>query len=367
MTSPDLTPYVDLTVHDKTPQDLVDDALIEAQAEWPEWNPAAADTEVVLIESVSVPISMLLFAVNRLPNALAVILFRLWGVERDEGAAPTADVRFDLLETTSPTEIPAGTRVVLELSGGREPVVFTTLDVAVAAVGEAFVTAPAVGDRLTDEANDVAAGTLLTALSFLENVTSTSLATDVAGGRSVEDDQVWMTRAASRLQRLNETLVTPEHFELRALDEVDVERAFAIDTTPGQIDVAVYGNDELVTALRKDEIEAAMEAQTLAQLVVNVIDPTITAVPVTVTVTAEAGATAATVQADVQAALTAYLNPMTWDWSSTVRRNDLIALIDAVPGVAFVNAGEPAAPAADVALPGSAPLADAGALTVTVV
>jgi hypothetical protein len=95
-----------------------------------------------------------------------------------------------------------------------------------------------------------------------------------------------------------------------------------------------------------------------------VVDPTVTPVDVAVTVHRYDDWLAADVAANVDAALHEYLNTDAWDWSPTVRRNELLALVDGVDGVRYVEAL--ATPAADVALPGAAPLASSGSVAVTV-
>lgn len=137
-------------------------------------------------------------------------------------------------------------------------------------------------------------------------------------------------------------------------------------SAPGFVTVAVLGpGGALVAAATKTALQNAMDAQAQGNLAPRVIDPTITNVNVTATVHVTAGSTLATVQAAVVAALQAYLAPSSWPWSATVRRNDLIAIMEGVTGVDYVNAGDPSVPAADVVLSGVAPLANAGTLTIT--
>jgi hypothetical protein len=109
-----------------------------------------------------------------------------------------------------------------------------------------------------------------------------------------------------------------------------------------------------------------LAGQAQANLAVVVIDPTITSVTVTATVHPLTGYDSATVQANVGAALAAYLNPDTWSWSGTVRRNKLIQVIEDAAGVDYLTSLT--APAADVTLTGVAPLTsyNAGASTITV-
>lgn len=114
-----------------------------------------------------------------------------------------------------------------------------------------------------------------------------------------------------------------------------------------------------------------MEALALAGLDVHVVDPTITSVDVAATVKVLAGYDGAEVAQAVEDTVVAYLDPTSWEWGGTVRRNELIALVDGVPGVDYVVALTLAAHGgglgtADVALAGVAPLADTTAADVTI-
>lgn len=119
-----------------------------------------------------------------------------------------------------------------------------------------------------------------------------------------------------------------------------------------------------VAAGVKTEVETSLEAQCLAALDVVIIDPTVTAVNITAAVIALPDADPAVVETAIETALTDYLNPATWDWSSWVFRNELITLISNVAGVDRVVDLD--VPASDLELPGAAPLASPGVFTITV-
>lgn len=370
MPSVDLAGYIDLTLHDVDHQDLVDAVIVDLASRLPDLTLREGNTEAVLIESTALLVDELVFAINRLPGALAEGLFRLYGIDRFLGAAPTVDLRFVLSDTLG-HELPPGTRVRLDL-GGAEPVVFTTTLGLVIPAGSDTGTVAATGDRLTAEANGTLAGTTVELLDAVPYVERVELATAVAGGVDPETDDVYRDRAVARLGRLNDALVTPDHFVAAALERPEVSRALALNNTrdggtvgasPGYITVAVYGTGAPVTATVKAELDADLEARALANLSVAVVDPTLTAVAVTTNVVRAAGYTDEQVKANVDAALRAYLNPTTWPWTGTVYRNELISVIDRAEGVARVDTLT--APAGDTALAGVAPLATAGTLTIT--
>jgi uncharacterized phage protein gp47/JayE len=372
--SPDLRSYVDLTLDDRTPQELFDEAIAAAATKLPGWNPREGHTAVVLIEALALVIWELIATLNRVPGAVADILFQLYGVTRDTGTAPAVDVTFTLSDTAGHT-VPAGTRLRLTLGNG-ETVEFATDASLIVAAGASSGTVASTGETPTTEANGTAAGTAITVLDAIAFVESAATASEVAGGTDPETTDEWRDRASQVLARLVNTLVLPGHFTAAVLEDTRVYRATSVDNYdpgqvgnpgdhPGHLTTYVLGSDgALLTAAIKDELFGVLDPKALANLAIHVADPTITPVDVTVTVVHKAGHDPATVEQAVTDALTAYLNPETWPWAATVRRNELIALIDGVTGVDYVDTLD--APAGDVALPGVANLADAGTLTITV-
>lgn len=377
MTSPDLSPYFDLTLYDKDPQDLVDAFVLDLRTKLADWRPNEGDEEMLAAESLALIVAELIFAVNRLPNTMAEGIFRLYGVDRFLGSAPTTTLAFQMSDQLG-HDLPPGTRARLILGGGLDPVTFTTVTGLTVPAGSNMGAVQAVGDRMTDEANGYGSGTTLELLDAVVYVERVSLAATITDGRPAEDDAEWFNRATSRVSRLTESLVLPRHFTAAALERTEVARAFTIDnynpatpgTPPGQaagyVTVAVYGYNGALTQPQMDAIDTDFESRTEANLSTSIVAPTVTAVPVTATIQAAPGYAPADVKAAVDLALRRFLDPQTWPWSGTVRRNDLIALIEGVPGVDYLQAGHPTAPSADVALPGVANLATAGTLTLTV-
>lgn len=373
MPAPDVSDVVDLTLLDLDPQELFDLALSRGLDLFGgAWSPTEGDTEVVLLEVLSEVTAEAVYAINRLPGAQLEILLRLFGLTRDLGGPATATVTFT---TTGSGTIPQGTRLQVPVGDGFDPVEFTTdADLAVVGSPSGTGTVGATATEATDLPNGVVAGTTVVVLDALPIVDSAALASTVAGGRGPEDGAAFKTRSSRRLQRLVTTLVQPEHFTAAALERPEVGRAFAVDnyrastssTVAGYVTVAV--TDALgaaLTAPQRAAVAADLDMQAQANLGVEVIDATRTSVNVTATVRVEPGADPATVEAAAEAALAAYLSPATWPWAGVVRRNELIALLEGVEGVAYVDAGHPTTPAGDVALSGIAPLAQPGTLAVT--
>lgn len=372
MTSPDLTPYTDLVLYDRSPRDIVDRALLDAQVKLPGWTPREGNTEVVLIEAMALQVAELVYAINRAPGAVMEILMQLLGVTRSLGAPATGTVTVTVVDDTG-YAIAAGTAFRLALDTG-DVVLESTATVAVPP-GSTSAVVDVTATTYGADPNGAPAGTPLDVISSAFYLEAAVLAADLAGGADVEDTGAWLERGVQRLARLTDSLVLPEHFTARALEDVRVGRANTIDLLdpaagPAGSDlghVTVVVADTAGAALSAgvmSDLEQALEESATANLDVHVVAPTVTDVDVTATVVRLTGHDPATVEADVIAALDAYLDPGAWEWGATVRRNELIALLDGVTGVDYV--ASITTPAADVALAGTGPLADLGVATITV-
>lgn len=374
MPSPDITPYLDLRLFDKDPQEIFDAAVLELQTNLPSWVPREGNVEVLLLEALGLEVSESIFAINRLPAGVVEILLQLFGITRDNGAAPIAVLEFTMVDTAGYT-IPTGTSARLALPGGLTPIIFTTTMDLVIPAASSSGTVNATGDRFTDDANGTAAATPLELLDSIIAVDSVTFDSMNTNGRDPESTQDYFSRAVTRFARLTDTLVLPADFSNYALENPAIYRATALDNwdgsggapgdDPGHITVAVYGNNATVSGGEKTALEADMEIRCEANLDVHIIDPTITPIDVTVQAKALSGYVLADVQTAIENALNEYLDPMNWPWSDTVRRFELVSLIDQVAGVDYVDTLT--TPAADVPLSGHATLVEPGTISVTVI
>lgn len=373
LTPIDLRGYIDLTLFDRDPSDLVERAILDAVAKLPGWVPKEGLLEVVLIEGHALQVSELVYAINRIPGAVAEGLLRLQDLDRDQGAGPTATVLVTFSDTVGRT-LPAGSRLSLTLPSGDQ-VLFTLTEDAVAAPASSTDAAvPVASTRLTSIANGTLSGTPLALLDQAFYVQSVALDSTVTGGRDPEDTASWLSRAVQRLSRLVDTLVLPRHFTAAAAEEPGVARATTIDlydpavgppgSNPGHVTIAVLGPGGVaLSGGAKTALYDRIRPLAAAHLAIHVADATVTAVNVNVTVERDPNFTSVEVVANITARLTDYLSPDTWDFSGTVYRNELISVIDQVAGV--VRVITLTTPATDQALSGVAALAAAGTLTIS--
>ena len=373
MPSPDVTGYVDLTLEERSAQDLLDTAFTDLRARVPEYVPRETGLEVHLLEGMAEMVEQSIFAINRLPGAIFEIIMKAFGIERYLGQPPEVQVTF-LVANVNGYEIPDGTRSVLTTDVGA--IVFTLQGALTIPVGSSSATGRAVAEDFTSEFNGVPAGTDLAILDAVPYVDYVRTASVVASGADAETDEEYLNRGASRFSRLSETLVLPDHFVQAALENPLVTRAFALDnfdpdsdlppgSSPGHISVPVYGDGAPLSDVQRTALEASFEAATAANLDVHVVDPTITDVDIAVTVKNDGEQDSESVREECVAAAREYISVETWPWSGIVRRNELIALFSNVRGVDYV--AELTTPSGDLPLSGNAPLARAGTVTVTVI
>lgn len=376
MPSPDVVSYVGLELLDVDAQQLLDTALANAGLSFPDWTPREGNTEVVLLEEFAAMVEDVVYALNQLPNGLAEVLLRLFGLQRDQGAPPYAEVRFTMTDATGYT-IDQGTTVRLDMGADSEPIDFTTDTDLVIPEGATTGTVLASASEATVLANGRGTDTPLDGLDAITDVEAVSLNSPVAGGRVPEDGDAFLDRGAPMLARLTNTLVRPADVETYLAERADVTRIRVLDlynpatpsvppgNAPGYVTAAVAtaGGGSLSSAA-KDLIAADLRNRMHAGLIVNVVGGDVAVLNVAVTVLRFGTADEAAVRAAVEAAVRAYLDPDVWPWDKVIRVNELIARVDAAAGVDAVL--DVTAPDGDVILTGWAPLAKAGTVTVTV-
>lgn len=384
MPSPDVVTYLGLELTELDEQTLIDTALANVVETFPDWVPREGNTEVVVLEQMAAMGADVAYIINQLPGTITEVVLRIMGATRDQGSPPSATATFTLSDDLGHT-VPAGTVVRLDLGDNVDPVDFTTTADLTIAPGNTTGTVAIDAGEPTIEANGQPSGTTLELLDAIPYVDAVALATDVAGGTGAEDGTAFLTRAIPLLSRLTSTLVRPvdveayvaeAHPEVLRIKAVDLWNPDDPDTPAGSalgyvtVAVAAAGGAS-IGATSRELIAAELAARMHAGLVVNVVDADVTTVDLDLTVLRYSNADPTATAAAVQAILATYIDPDTWEWANIVRVNEVIATADRAAGVDTVLSvelaaqGDPLA-AADLDLPGYAPLVKLGTVNVTV-
>ena len=373
--APDVSQFIDLRIYDKDPNDILKTSLAELQSRMPEWNPREDNTEVMLMEALAVAVSESVYAINRLPNSIMAALMRLYGIERDAGAFATTRIEFQVVNTMGYT-IPARTRLLLPPDQGYGSTVFETTAALTIPYGMTSGVIPAIATEVTDVVNGVPPATrfqVLDQLQYVNDVVNTEI---VLGGRMPESDKAWFNRGVQRFGRLTDTLVTPQHFELAALEDPLVRRARALDNYdptqgsgvpgdhPGHLTLALYGDGGIMPAEVKQAVIDSFTTRKFAPLILHTVDPVITTVNVNVRVKPNRGYANERVVDSVSTVVRNWLNTDVWPWKATVYYNELMGIVTELPEVDYVTSL--IAPPSDVYLAGAAPLANLGTINVSI-
>ncbi len=375
MPSPDQSGYTTLILHDKSPYEILQTAITNAQLV-SDWVPRSGDPLMAVAESISVAVSETIFAINRLPDAIMEVQMANFGIVRELGTPPSGTVEITVIGTTG-YSIGAGTQ--FRLGDASNSIFLVTDSPATIAPGANQTTVAVTGLKNTSEWNGTPEGTSLALISPVPFIQSATLASDLSGGEGPESDDEWRSRGVQLFRSLNASLVLPDQFSAKALTYPGVERATTKDLWDGVEDEAAEGHvtvavaDSAGAALSsgdKTALQALLDSQSVAGLTVTVVDPTFNEVKVTTTVVAKPGYTTIDVQTSVTTALQEYLSPATWGWGDTVYINELISLIDQVDGVQRVASVTAALAAdslstSDVVLEGTFPLVESGTILVT--
>jgi len=351
MPSPDITPYLDLTLYDKQPEAVYADALIYAQTSVPEFAPASGSIEDAVLQATSSMTADMIGALNRLPSGVVEVILQLFGVTRNSGVRASGSVWFEAIDDSGYT-IPAKTRVgYLDNSDTDNPVLYTfdTTDPVSIPTGQSGASVGIVA-ALNNEYPALQNGEILQLITPVSFVDTVEMWSDLDVGADAESDSEYFARAVAKLQSYTAALVLPTQFEQYVLATyTDVYRAkaysrvnpinddFSDPLENGYVTLYVskVGGASL-TPGSASIIEQDLADRAVAGLNINVEPPKIVDLEISVTVTLQPGYQATDVEDAVIDALDRYLHPDYWDWSDTVYYNEVISYVDKVPGVGRV-------------------------------
>lgn len=386
-----MTSFVNIPI--ETDASAVESDVYDALTDrFPGWEPSPGQLEVFLVKALSgMAADLAEIAVDVPPSIFATFGERIVNVPPFLAISATAASTWTMVDNAGYT-IPAGTQVAIA-AAGDDLVAFEVLaDVTVPPgstatdAGEVLLSAIEPGEA----ANDLTANPrLLDALAFVDSIVLTAT---TAGGQDAEDPDDYLDRLAAEMTLLTPRPILPGDVEVLARRIPEVHRALALDgynpddDTSGNermVAVAVVNEDgEPVSTDGKDAVDALLQDMRELNFVFNVIDPDYSTIDVEATVTALSGFDVTDLESAITEAISDFLLPSSWGqgqevgsttWRKvdTVRRNELIALVNRVEGVDYVEDlqlaldGDPLG-TADLSLTGPAPLTRPGTISATV-
>ena len=325
--------------------------------------------EMVLVEGLALAAADVSNAANQsMAEVAELLLSNFFQVPRRPGASAVGEVTVTFDSTVS-TTIPAGTGFRLTEFGVE---VATTAEVTVASVLSVVLQVATVVP--TTLVNGVGPGAGVDILDVIPNALSVAVTAAFAQGQDPESDSEYIVRARSRLARVTNSLVVPDHFEAFVREDGRASNALCVGAWDGvsvgtigldggDVAVVTYGRGGNLDVSVRSELAAAMQAIAATGVTVHVVAAAVTSVPVTVSVKAMPGFASAEVSSAVEAAARGFLAPESWSIGADVVRNQLQDRITSLPQVDYVVSLT--APAADVVIPANG-VASAGTVSVSV-
>lgn len=348
MATPDFTEYIDLTVYDRQPIDIYNDAVTYARTALPEWTPVAGSVEDAVLQAVAQMTGELSGAINRLPSSVLEGLLQLFGIDRNTGTAATGTLTVNVIDNLGYT-IPVGTRFgYIDNTDPTNRILYTfdTDEDLTIAQGSTSGTV-AITATTAIQYPALPGGTTLQLLSSLSYVNSGTLVDNLSFGADPETTTEYLARGIAKLNSYTTALVTPSQIQQYILTTYpDVLRCKVYNRrNPANDDyndaeengyITVYAckvGGASLTASAASAIAEDVADRTVAGLSTTVKNPYSVAITLTTTVTAKTGYGQSTIENNIETALSQYLHPDYWDWSPTIYYNELISLIDQVEGV----------------------------------
>lgn len=360
-------------------QTLIAEVFENLSVEFAGWEPSEGHLEVVLAEELLRKVVELMVVAANVP----LEIFRkfgqdLLGIAADDGTPATAESTWTAIDDAGYT-IVEGTVIAYMRSGDELWEFRNTTEVVIPPASTQALGVVIEASEVGTFANGIPVATEMVIVDQVSWLESVVLTTATSGGAAAETTEGYLDRLAERLRTLADRPIIPADFPILAQSITGVHRAVAIngydpdlDTDGNEKTIAIAAVDEdgvAVAAGVKTALEDYFEAKREANFVVKVMDPTYTDIDVVFVGVAETGYDAAAVEAAAEAAVTTFLDPGVWgggdqsppEWrlDTVLRYQDLVAVLNAVPGFAYYTTLTVEAGVIDVNLTGRAPLPSA--------
>ena len=357
MTSPDFTPYIDLTPLDVDPAAIYTGAIELARLTIPEFTLRQGTPEDAIFQAMSFVSALTVGAINRLPPRLMVGLANILGYTKFAGTRATVDTTITLVDYEAAT-IPSGTIFAWDYED---------------ATGDTFQYAFELVDNL-----DIAAGTPPTLPSgtatlrsltpgLLPNLpagteliivtTDTSIDTAVTtstfvNGEDPENDTEYMDSVTTYLRSLSSNVSTGAQAQAAILSNFrDVGRCKVYDLTnpagalgvgdgpePGYATAFVYGRGRQMTVSERATIQTYLEGRINASIIQDVLPYNLCGIGVRLSLVYDDSYEQVAISGAVSTVIESFLSPDQYPaFDDTIRGNAILAEVMKVDGVLYVQ------------------------------
>jgi len=368
------------------PTAIEDEIYEELQEQFPDWEPADGNLETWIIKALAFRMSELFEVTTDVADEIFVAYGALRNIDRFQPEEAVGTATFTVVNDAGYT-IEAGLEIAVPRSG-NDLIPFAVVDDVVIPQGETSgdvaiqAVEPGVdGNGLTGTCE------LIDPVNFVQDI---NITTPTEGGVEEEPLAEYLERLRERLLTASETPILPRDFEIIARTfHPFVERAVARDGYDADeetednartISIAVIDEEgEPLTSGQKETVGATLEALREVNWSIFIIDADYTEIDVTYDFETFQGYTKTDVAENVDEALTEFFSPRNWGNfgldlpaggtpSRFVRYFDVVALVDSVPGVDYINtltinADGDSPDTEDIELQGAVPLTRPGSFT----
>ena len=209
MASPNFSEYINLSLNNKTAENIYDDAVEYAQISLPEFSPRVGTIENALLEAMSHSTASLIAMINALPDGLMEGLLNLMGFTRIEATASTGTVLIELSINTGAT-VASGTVFSYDVYDSNNVLTQylyeTTSDVTI--LNGVTTGAVAVVASNPSVYPDIPLNSNLTVVSSTPYIFAVTLTNLASVGTDTETDTEYFNRAVTYLGSLSSAITT---------------------------------------------------------------------------------------------------------------------------------------------------------------
>lgn len=290
-----------------------------------------SDPGMTIADAFLYVLSLYGLALNRLPQAAVIAFCNYLGVERKGSRAAVGEI---LLTFNEPTPevliIPKGERFV-----SVEGILFSASEEVVVPVESREAVIP-VECETRGTAGNLSANRIIATYGAIPYVSEVTNPEPMVGGVDEEIDADALERGRQILSHLWKA-VTANDWEQVAMSVSGVRRAKLVES-PGLVKVYILTeNAEPMNQSLRNDVWGALDPKRIQGVPWELHDAVFQEINVVVNIKLKAGHSLSSIQKLIETKLTQFLSPYAWEWGRKVSLSEILAEIEAVPGVDYVD------------------------------